>query len=79
MAELKPAYLIHGDDHGAVAERRAGLKALAAKFKGQAPAPEMHYIILERVGSAVSGEQVLKYQKWLAKVSYSFDQLSKEK
>jgi DNA polymerase III subunit delta len=29
MAELKPAYLIHGDDHGAVAERRAGLKALA--------------------------------------------------
>jgi DNA polymerase III subunit delta len=26
---LKPAYLIHGDDHGAVAERRAGLHALA--------------------------------------------------
>ncbi len=29
MPDLKPAYLIHGDDHGAVAERRAGLKALA--------------------------------------------------
>ncbi len=29
MAELKPVYLIHGDDHGAVAERRAGLRALA--------------------------------------------------
>ena len=28
MAELKPAYLIHGDDHGAIAERRAGLRAL---------------------------------------------------
>jgi DNA polymerase-3 subunit delta len=28
-AALKPAYLIHGDDHGAVAERRAGLRALA--------------------------------------------------
>ena len=27
--ELKPAYLIHGDDHGAIAERRAGLRALA--------------------------------------------------
>jgi DNA polymerase-3 subunit delta len=27
MAELKPAYLIHGDDHGAIAERRAGLRA----------------------------------------------------
>jgi DNA polymerase III subunit delta len=29
MAELKPAYLIHGDDHGAIAERRAGLRELA--------------------------------------------------
>ncbi len=29
MAALKPAYLIHGDDHGAVAERRARLCALA--------------------------------------------------
>jgi DNA polymerase-3 subunit delta len=28
MSELKPAYLIHGDDHGAIAERRAGLRAL---------------------------------------------------
>jgi DNA polymerase-3 subunit delta len=29
MSELKPAYLIHGDDHGAVAERHARLRALA--------------------------------------------------
>jgi DNA polymerase III subunit delta len=29
VPELKPVYLIHGDDHGAVAERRAGLRALA--------------------------------------------------
>jgi DNA polymerase-3 subunit delta len=29
MADLKPVYLVHGDDHGAVAERRAGLRALA--------------------------------------------------
>jgi DNA polymerase III subunit delta len=29
MSELKPAYLIHGEDHGAVAERRARLRALA--------------------------------------------------
>ena len=29
MLDLKPAYLIHGDDHGAVAERRAGLRTLA--------------------------------------------------
>jgi DNA polymerase-3 subunit delta len=29
MAELGPVYLIHGDDHGAVAERRARLRAVA--------------------------------------------------
>ena len=34
MAELKPAYLIHGDDHGAVAERRAGLRGLAEREGG---------------------------------------------
>jgi DNA polymerase III subunit delta len=28
MPPLKPAYLIHGDDHGAIAERRSRLKAL---------------------------------------------------
>jgi DNA polymerase-3 subunit delta len=40
MAELKPAYLIHGDDHGAVAERRAGLKALAEQ-QGDASSVEV--------------------------------------
>ncbi|HYM45009.1 MAG TPA: hypothetical protein VES65_02455 [Solirubrobacteraceae bacterium] len=34
MAELKPAYLIHGDDHGAISERRAGLRALAERDGG---------------------------------------------
>jgi len=34
MAELGPAYLIHGDDHGAVAERRARLRALAESQGG---------------------------------------------
>jgi DNA polymerase III subunit delta len=34
VAELKPAYLIHGDDHGAIAARRAGLRALAEKEQG---------------------------------------------
>jgi DNA polymerase III subunit delta len=34
MADLKPAYLIHGDDHGAIAERRAGLRALAQREGG---------------------------------------------
>lgn len=49
MVELKPAYLIHGDDHGAVAERRAGLRALAQReggpdsveaLEGEAATPE---------------------------------------
>lgn len=34
MPALKPAYLIHGDDHGGVAERRASLKALAEQEGG---------------------------------------------
>ena len=34
MPELKPAYLIHGDDHGRVGERRAGLRALAERESG---------------------------------------------
>ena len=31
MADFKPAYLIHGDDHGRIAERRAALRALAER------------------------------------------------
>jgi DNA polymerase III subunit delta len=41
MPELKPAYLIHGDDHGAVAERRAGLRALAESGEGDASSVEL--------------------------------------
>ncbi|MCW3028157.1 MAG: polymerase delta subunit [Solirubrobacterales bacterium] len=41
MAALKPAYLIHGDDHGAVAERRAGLRALAEGGEGDAASVEL--------------------------------------
>lgn len=34
MAAFKPAYLIHGDDHGRIAERRARLRALAEAESG---------------------------------------------
>jgi DNA polymerase-3 subunit delta len=34
MAAFKPAYLIHGDDHGRIAERRARLRALAEQQSG---------------------------------------------
>jgi DNA polymerase-3 subunit delta len=34
MAEFKPAYLIHGDDHGRIAERRARLRRLAEAESG---------------------------------------------
>ena len=36
MAALKPAYLVHGDDHGRIAERRARLRALAEQASGVA-------------------------------------------
>lgn len=41
MAELKPAYLIHGDDHGAVAERRAGLRTLVEREEGGSASVEL--------------------------------------
>jgi DNA polymerase III subunit delta len=31
---FKPAYLIHGDDHGRIAERRARLRSLAEETSG---------------------------------------------
>ena len=34
MPDFKPAYLIHGDDHGRIAERRAALRALAERESG---------------------------------------------
>jgi DNA polymerase-3 subunit delta len=34
MPELRPAYLIHGDDHGAISERRARLRRLAEAAGG---------------------------------------------
>ena len=49
MANLKPAYLVHGDDHGRIAERRAALRTLAERdsgaaglelFEGDAATPE---------------------------------------
>ena len=41
MAELKPVYLIHGDDHGAVAERRGGLRTLAEREQGGGASVEL--------------------------------------
>ncbi len=41
MPDLKPAYLIHGDDHGAVAERRAGLRALGEGQQGGGASVEL--------------------------------------
>jgi DNA polymerase-3 subunit delta len=41
MPQLKPAYLIHGDDHGAIAERRAGLRALVEGPGGDQAAVEL--------------------------------------
>jgi len=49
VASYKPAYLIHGDDHGRIGERRTALRALAEResgsggvecFEGAAATPE---------------------------------------
>ena len=34
VAAFKPAYLIHGDDHGRIGERRARLRAIAEAESG---------------------------------------------
>ena len=50
MAVFKPAYLIHGDDHGRIAERRSKLRAIAEResgtsgvevFEGEESTPEL--------------------------------------
>ena len=41
MATLKPVYLIHGDDHGALAARRQGLRALAESGEGAGASVEL--------------------------------------
>ena len=41
MAQLRAAYLIHGNDHGAIAERRAGLRALVEGPGGDQGAVEL--------------------------------------
>src|SRR3954453_12802965 len=38
VATFKPAYLIHGDDHGRMAERRARLRGLAEAQSGSSGA-----------------------------------------
>lgn len=41
MPDLKPAYLVHGDDHGAIAERRAGLRTLGESQQGGGASVEL--------------------------------------
>ncbi|HTA15746.1 MAG TPA: DNA polymerase III subunit delta [Solirubrobacteraceae bacterium] len=62
MPALKPAYLIHGDDHGAIAERRARLKALAEAegdatsvevLAGEAGTPEGVALVLSTMTFAI--------------------------
>jgi DNA polymerase III subunit delta len=64
---LKPAYLIHGDDHGAVGERRSRLKALAEAegdagsveiLSGEASTPEGVALALSTMTFAI-GRRVI--------------------
>jgi len=71
---LKPAYLIHGDDHGRVAERRARLRALAEAesgsgglevFEGDTSTPESVALALSAVLLAVFSAQFAR-GAWVA-------------
>ena len=67
MPALKPAYLIHGDDHGAIAERRARLKSLAESdgdagsvevLAGDSGTPEAVALVLSTMTFAI-GQRVI--------------------
>ncbi len=62
MPALKPAYLIHGDDHGAIGERRSRLKSLAESdgdassvevLAGDAGTPEGVALVLSTMTFAI--------------------------
>jgi DNA polymerase-3 subunit delta len=62
MPAFKPAYLIHGDDHGRIAERRARLRAIAESgsgaeglevFEGDQSTPEAVAIALSAMTFAI--------------------------
>src|SRR4051794_41309717 len=62
VATFKPAYLIHGDDHGRIAERRARLRGLAEAesgtggvelFEGDAATPEAVALALRAMTFAI--------------------------
>ncbi len=66
--ELKPLYLVHGDDHGAIAERRAGLHALAEKhgdaasveqLEGEAASPAAVAMALATMTFAIGRRVIL--------------------
>ena len=68
---LKPAYLIHGDDHGAIAERRSRLKALAESdgdagsvevLSGDSGTPEAVSLVLSTMTFAI-GRRVIVVER----------------
>src|SRR3954471_5378591 len=68
VATFKPAYLIHGDDHGRIGERRARLRALAEAesgsggvelFEGDASTPEAVALALRAMTFAIGRRFVI--------------------
>lgn len=68
MASFRAAYLIHGDDHGRIAERRARLRAMAEAesgpagvevFEGEASTPEAVALALSAMTFAVGRRFVI--------------------
>ena len=55
MPSFKPAYLIHGDDHGRVGERRARLRAMAEAASGQSGVERWKDADVATVAAAMQG------------------------
>ena len=77
MPSFKPAYLIHGDDHGRIAERRARLRALAESesgtggvevLEGDAATPEQAAAALQAMTFALGRRFVIveSVERWKA-------------
>ena len=77
MPSFKPAYLIHGDDHGRIAERRARLRAVAESesgtggvevLEGDAATPEQAAVALQAMTFALGRRFVIVegVERWKA-------------
>ncbi|HZQ38817.1 MAG TPA: DNA polymerase III subunit delta [Dehalococcoidia bacterium] len=78
MPSFKPAYLVHGDDHGRIGERRSRLRAIAEResgahgvevFEGDASTPEAIAVALSAMTFAIGRRFIIAdgVERWREK------------